>query len=459
MQRRLFPFACPTAAAVVAAATLLCAAPAAYAQITLVGTGSVPGLSSDLSGLSGTYTNPANPSQTSAANQLGAFGSGLAYTGFGNRYIAVNDRGPFDGAVNYLDRFHVFDIAVNAATGTVTPTLVDTRFLSDTAGQTYIGASAAFANNRRFDPEGVRVGRDGTFFVSDEYGPYLYQFDQQGRQIRQINVPEKFGIANPSGNGAQELPPANATGRQSNRGMEGLAISPDGTALFGIMQSPLIQDGGLNASNQRRGTNNRILKVDLLTGATSEYLFQLSDRSNGVSEILAINANEFLVLERDGNPGASAVTKQIFKINLSGATDISNIGTTALNGLPQTGTPTGVVPVGKSLFLDLLDPAYGLAGPTLPEKFEGMAWGADFDNGDHLLMLVNDNDLTADPSNFYAFRVGAGAVPGFQAQTINTPFAAANVIPEPGALALLASVLPLVGMLGLRQQRRRARRP
>ena len=51
----------------------------------------------------------------------------------------------------------------------------------------------------RFDPEGVGVGSDGNFFVSDEYGPYLFKFNRQGHLIKRIPVPEKFLIANPTG--------------------------------------------------------------------------------------------------------------------------------------------------------------------------------------------------------------------------------------------------------------------
>ena len=36
------------------------------------------------------------------------------------------------------------------------------------------------------------------------------------------------------------------SGRQPHRGMEGLAISPNGTKLYGAMQSALIQDGEVN---------------------------------------------------------------------------------------------------------------------------------------------------------------------------------------------------------------------
>jgi hypothetical protein len=84
--------------------------------------------------------------------------------------------------------------------------------------------------------------------------------------------------------------------------MEGLAISPDGRALFGIMQNALIQDNGLNPpTTDRLGLNNRILKIDLLTGETHEYVYVLDaiNRGQGVCEILAINDHEFLVVERE----------------------------------------------------------------------------------------------------------------------------------------------------------------
>ena len=58
--------------------------------------------------------------------------------------------------------------------------------------------------------------------------------------------------------------------------MEGLAISPDGTKLYGIMQSALIQDGGLSGAS-RVGLNNRIVEIDVETGAVRELVYQLED--------------------------------------------------------------------------------------------------------------------------------------------------------------------------------------
>lgn len=118
-----------------------------------------------------------------------------------------------------------------------------------------------------------------------------------------------FLIANPSGevdsagNSLELYPTFNISGRQANRGMEGLAITPDGRYLVGIMQNALLQDNGLNSATPpgRRGLNNRILRIDLQTGATQEYVYTVDaiNQGRGVNDLLAINDHEGLVVERD----------------------------------------------------------------------------------------------------------------------------------------------------------------
>lgn len=416
------------------------ALPAWTAGIDLVGVGSVPGSAVDKSGLTGTINGAAG---TIPQNLLGAFGSGIAYTGFGNRYIAVNDRGFSDGVTtpSYKDRFQVFDISVNPTTKTISPTLVDTRFFTNESGQNFAGQSSAFntvnpAQTLRFDPEGVRAAPNGHLFVSDEYGPYIHEFNQQGQQVRTINIPDKYKIANPNADASAELS-GNTIGRQTNRGLEGLAITPDGKTLYASLQNPLLQDGALDSSGDRVGVNSRILKVDLETGKTEEFVYQLdSGKKNGINEILAINDHEFLVLERDGKAGTEAKTKQIFKIDITDATDVSDIGNHANDGLPEKSS-AGFIPVSKELFLDLLNPAYGLAGDHFPEKLEGLTWGPDLGDGRRLLLVTSDNDLIeSNPSQFYAFGIDPSLLPGFDPQRIDVPF---TVTPEPGSMALLAA--------------------
>src|SRR5262249_1796224 len=145
----------------------------------------------------------------------------------------------------YLDRFHFLHITldVGAAFPNITTTLLDTRFFQNEQSKNFVGRAYAFSETNpldtlRFDAEGGTIAPDGTFFVSDEYGPYIFNFDRQGHLLRRIPVPQKFlldlfhtnatghqsgDIDNPSDANSLELyPQFNTTGRQANRGMEGL---------------------------------------------------------------------------------------------------------------------------------------------------------------------------------------------------------------------------------------------
>lgn len=418
-----------TALAVLALASqsLLAATPG----ITLIGKGVVSGLALDKSGLKGNICQQGAPTNCIPKTIFGGFGSALAFTGFKNIFVGVPDRGPFDGLTNvpYLDRLHFLQIttALGAPFPNINTVLLETRLLKNKFGETFVGAAGAFGPNLEFstlrlDPEGVRVGPHGTFYVSDEYGPFVLEFDGQGQLLHRIRVPSSFFISNPSSNPNVELLD-NTSGRQGNRGMEGLAISPDGMFLFGMMQNALLQDHGLTpGTTDRLGLNNRILQINLFTGETHEYVYVLDaiNRGQGVSEILAINDHEFLVVERDNrsnlqSPPQAPTRKTIYKIDLTGATDVSEI-----ESLPAGALPAGVVPVGKTLFINLLDPVFNLA-PTIAEKIEGLAWGPDLSDGRHVLYVVSDNDLNPNlATQIYSFAIDPSLV-NFQKQFLPVP--------------------------------------
>jgi hypothetical protein len=81
----------------------------------------------------------------------------------------------------------------------------------------------------------------------------------------------------------------------------------------------------------------RLLKVDLASGATQEYIYQLDNGAdNGLNDVLAINDHEFLAIERDGRAGTAAVTRKIYRFDITGASDVSSRGTIASNGLSFT---------------------------------------------------------------------------------------------------------------------------
>src|SRR5581483_4183259 len=256
-------------------------------------------------------------------------------------------------------------------------------------------------NDARFDTEAIRMSNDGlSVFISDEYGPFIYQFNRlTGVRVQSFQLPSKFYVSNLSPVGATEIS-GNTSGRTANKGMEGLAITPDGKTLVGIMQAALIQDANAGAKKLLR-----LVTIDIASGrVTHEFAYKLTNGS-GVSEICALNNHEFLVDERDGNgresnnqdPGNAAVVKQLFKIDLDGAVDVGAMdGPTAL---------ANAVAKSKNPLIDLVTvfTAGGIDPTLIPSKIEGVAFGPDIKKDGttlHTLWIANDNDFletTEDP--------------------------------------------------------------
>src|SRR5262245_27506560 len=149
-------------AALLAASALL----AADTGVTLIGVGAVPGDSLDLSGLDGNICQRDDSTNCIPRATLGGFGSGITYTGHDNVFLAVPDRGPFDGRTTegapYINRFHFMHMVVElgAPFPNIHTRLLDTRFMKS-GNQYLVGDAYAFDPDPlatlRFDPEGVRV--------------------------------------------------------------------------------------------------------------------------------------------------------------------------------------------------------------------------------------------------------------------------------------------------------------
>jgi uncharacterized protein (TIGR03382 family) len=348
--------------------------------------------------------------------------SGLAYAGNGN-YLAISDDRSSTGPA----RFYDMSIAVNESLPA--NQRVQTNFTAVTSLRRTDGTT--FPLNQ-IDPEGIALAPNGDVYVSSEgeanfaagrvQSPFVNRFSRTtGIQNQALPVDARF---NPvfSGSGVQQ------SGVRNNLAFESLTITPSQNFLFTATENALLQDGP--AATISNPTASRIVRYDLATGQAAGEFAYIADAvnttpipgqfaTNGLVELLALDDNNFLALERsfgigavtNGNTGNNC---RLYHISLAGATDVSAIGSLA------TGTFT---PVTKTLVLDI-----GSLGLT-QDNLEALALGPILPTGEQTLIIASDNNFSATQfTQIMAFGV---------------------VIPTPGTVALAG-----LGLVALGRRRR-----
>ncbi len=358
-----------------------------------------------------TFTPYTSGSPTTAQNQIAlTFTGSTAFTynnGSGQKYTTGL---PADGTAS------LFGTTVPVAAGNTTQ------------------SDGTVANRLTLDSEGLildqRPGKIGAGWIGDEYGASIYHFNAAKQIDGQLILPAALIPHNPVGTVNFNGTPVN--GRRDNQGMEGIAQSPDGTRLFALMQSATVQDTG--TGNQGR-LNTRLLVYDISSTDTptdpiAQYVIQLPridstgstsngatvDRTGAQSAIVALNAQQILILARDGNGrGASGapVFKSILLADLAAASNIDGTYDAEGNQVSPSGTLLGTItPVAWTEALNMVGKLgstaaevakFGLNLNTAPgdtnticEKWEALSLVSANDPAnpnDYFLFVGNDNDF------------------------------------------------------------------
>ena len=246
---------CLRSVTMVMALSLICAAaaPAVLAAPEFVNGLALDGARLDRSG--GTDAN---------TGRVGYF-SDIYYDPARGHWWGLSDRGPGGGALHYETRVQRFRLKIDRATGAISGfKILKTVIFKDESGDPLDGIAPNPTDvlGNAFDPEGFVVHpKTGHFLVSDEYGPSLYEFNRRRHSGADLHHP---GQPDPTQmRPIRRIMPAttgNTAGKRTNRGFEGLAISPDGAYAYAMLQSAMLDEGGGD------GVCNRIVKFDTETG-------------------------------------------------------------------------------------------------------------------------------------------------------------------------------------------------
>ena len=310
--------------------------------------------------------------------------SGIDYdAASGDWVLESDDRSEFNPARFYRASLHYDSDGFSGVT------LNSVHFFKQAAGGNYPNLAHARLDrgDQVPDIETIRVDPvDGSLWYGSEgnrkvgLDPFVAHASRDGRYLATLPTPPMFKVSQ------QEL------GSRNNMTFEGLSFAPDGQSLWLGMEAPLYQDGPLATPEQ--GSVVRITQLNRTGQVLAQYAYDIEpiastpapgrNADNGVSEILAVDAQRLLIVERAGVENADGLYAnhvRIYEMDVAGATDIKDLP--ALKGAQY-------VPARKRLLLDL-----GKIGLPRVDNLEGISWGPRLANGRRSLVMVSDDNFNA----------------------------------------------------------------
>jgi hypothetical protein len=156
-----------------------------------------------------------------------------------------------------------------------------------------------------FDPESIQRGANGDLWLGDEFGPWILHFGADGELLQApIAMPDGLkSPANPFLNGA----PPTVNG---SRGLEGMAISPNGTTLTFILEGAVV--------GAPDPLSRRIYEYDIAADSFTRLAdYRTEVAGHFVSDVQAPDNHRLLVIERDGGRGLTANFRRVYEVDLN----------------------------------------------------------------------------------------------------------------------------------------------
>jgi hypothetical protein len=204
------------------------------------------------------------------------------------------------------------------------------------------GSETRYLTGADFDIESIQPVGDG-FWLGEEFGPYLIKVDTLG-QLTDVIPTTVDGKPVTSPDNPTLSVPANPTAKmpvfnlKRSGGYEGLAMSKDGSKLYGLLEGPLYLEGGKVEQVDGR-TALRVIEFDIASKSWTgrSWLYPLAEKGVAIGDFNMLDETTALVIERDNGAGtkdkacadpkqpkpdcfnAPAELKRVYKIEFSDA--------------------------------------------------------------------------------------------------------------------------------------------
>lgn len=165
-----------------------------------------------------------------------------------------------------------------------------------------------------FDPESIQRAADGTYWIGDEFGPYLLHFDKDG-----VLLDAPIALPNPLQPGKELRSPQNQLNKtninyvepltQQSGGFEGMALSKDGRYLYPLLEKPL-----KNATKRQLIISQFDLEKKAYTG--KYYLFDLNDKATAIGDFQLYDHQSGVIIERDDSENKMEGYKKLIHVKL-----------------------------------------------------------------------------------------------------------------------------------------------
>jgi hypothetical protein len=272
------------------------------------------------------------------------------------------------------------------------PELLSAVTLRDARGQPF---PPRRAGGEVVDPEACRwlPGGRGLLWTSEgeprvNQPPGLREARLDGSHVRDFTVPPALTFTRPG------------TGARDNLTFEGLALTPDARTAWVSMEGPLEQDGPVPTVGSAGGAC-RITAFDVASGKATRQIAYIPDAiphapklpggfaDNGISEILMLDADRMLVLERAFMMGVGN-SLRVYEIDTRATSDTL---------VQEKLAPGAYRAAPKQLVAD-----FAQLGLSRLDNTEGMAWGPRLPDGRRCLVVVSDDNFNSSQvTQFAAF--------------------------------------------------------